>query len=139
MKKFVLPLIAALVCASQLSAQDSTSKADNKYQAKVQPAPQWPDATHATKRDGVFVSRQNVALLRIGMTKQQIYPLLDVPNFNEGFFGHHWNYLLNFETGTSGEIKQCQLQLHFNRHAEMDDILWREKSCAELASNHKKA
>ena len=101
--------------------------------AGVDPAIEFPNPRHATRKQGVFVRPQNVAMVTEGMTKGQIYTLLDVPHFNEGLFGvRRWNYILNFYTGSGHEYRTCQFQIRFDGKMRVAGRWWQDRECADL-------
>jgi OOP family OmpA-OmpF porin len=93
----------------------------------------FPEIAHATRPQGAFFPPQNIMLISDGMTKSQIYTLLNVPHFNEGMFGvHTWNYIFNFYTGMGREYQTCQYQIRFDKHSKVAGTWWRDQSCADL-------
>lgn len=101
--------------------------------AAVDPSIAFPDPAQATRKQGAFVRPKNVAMVTEGMTKGQIYALLDVPHFTEGLFGvRRWNYILNFYTGPAREFRSCQFQIHFDRKARVSGRWWHDQECADL-------
>lgn len=101
--------------------------------AAADPAIEFPNPKHATRPRGAFVRPQNVAMVTEGMTKGQIYTLLDVPHFSEGLFGvKRWNYILNFYTGSGAEYRSCQFQIRFDGKARVAGRWWQDQECANL-------
>ncbi len=74
-----------------------------------------------------------------GMTKEQIYQLVDVPHYNEGFGAiggiREWNYTFNFRE--NGEHKICQMKVLFtNKPFSKDNmtagsVFWNPAKCAK--------
>jgi OOP family OmpA-OmpF porin len=101
--------------------------------AGADPAIEFPNPKHATRPRGAFVRPRNVALVTEGMTKGQIYTLLDVPHFSEGLFAvKRWNYILNFYTGSGAEYRSCQFQIRFDGKMRVAGRWWRDQECADL-------
>ncbi|MDE8650208.1 outer membrane protein assembly factor BamE [Novosphingobium album (ex Liu et al. 2023)] len=96
----------------------------------------FPDPTHATRKAGAFVPPRNVAMVVAGLTKQQVYTLLDVPHFHEGLFGvRRWNYILNFYTGSGNDHRSCQYQIRFDAKARVEAAYFHDQSCADLLAS----
>jgi len=103
------------------------------YRPMVDDSIVFPAVDRASRKAGVFVAPRNIAMVTPGMTKQQIYPLLDVPHFHEGLFGvRRWNYILNFYTGNGDEFRGCQYQIQFDRNARVERTYFKEQECAGL-------
>lgn len=101
--------------------------------ATVDPAISFPDPARATRKKGAFIAPADLNLVGPGMTKGQLYTLLDVPHFHEGLFGsRRWNYILNFYSGTGRDYMQCQYQIQFDKHARVSGAYWRGQRCADL-------
>ncbi|WP_220805617.1 outer membrane protein assembly factor BamE [Achromobacter sp. UMC46] len=92
------------------------------------PAPEkaWP-------REGAYPNPDNLRMLKQGMTKDQLYGLLGMPHFNEGFFYvREWNYL--FQVSTSGtpsaNVGACQLKIKFDQDMRAASYQWKPENCA---------
>lgn len=131
-----IAVLALLASATPLLANPVGAPPVTADYFSVNPNVHWPDANSASPRNGTFVPRQNIVMVHAGMTKQQIYPLLNVPNFSEGFFVRHWNYLLNIKIGGQSDIKQCQIQINFDRHARVTAVVWQEQICLDNVREH---
>lgn len=93
----------------------------------------FPAIGKASRKEGVFVAPRNIAMVTPGMTKRQIYTLLDVPHFHEGLFGvRRWNYILNFYAGKGDEVRPCQYQIQFDRRARVERTYFKDRECAGL-------
>lgn len=93
-------------------------------------APRFPDVSHATRKEGSFVNSENLANLRPGLSKTQVYELIGAPHFHEGIFRvKEWNYVLNFRNGE--QVRACQFQIRFDDHMNVENIYWKDPSCAE--------
>lgn len=124
-------LVTALVLAGSVPV--SANEMLPSSRAGVDSAIAFPDAGRATRKQGVFVRPRDVLMVSEGMTKGQIYTLLDVPHFHEGLFAvRKWNYILNFYTGTGDAFVSCQYQLRFDGKARVSGRWWKDQSCADL-------
>lgn len=125
----ILGLAAVLLPLGVVQAEDRLPS----VRATVDPSRAFPDLDRATRKAGAFVAPANVLRVVPGLTKEQVYTLLDVPHFTEGLFGvKTWNYILNFYTGEDKASVRCQFQVHFGAHGLVDGVYWREQSCADL-------
>ncbi|EAN6152200.1 outer membrane protein assembly factor BamE [Salmonella enterica] len=87
----------------------------------------WPVPENVTfdDRQGTYPSPEAVALLRPGMTKDQIYALLGRPHFAEGVFRvREWDYLFHFRTGEEA-VTTCQFKVIFNSHFISQGNYWK--------------
>ena len=124
------------LAAAALSCSPAAVFADEglpSSHAMVDAAVVFPEVNQATRREGAFVSPHHVLMVTDGMTKKQIYTLLDLPHFTEGMFGvKRWNYILNFYTGQNSEYKSCQYQIQFDQKYRVSGTYWRDAECASL-------
>lgn len=116
---------AGLILA--LSAAQATEPA---FLPDIAPLSDFPDASRATRREGLFLPLEMPRLLTPGMTKRQAYALLGVPHFHEGLFGERrWDYILNFYTGSGTAYQICRLQLRWDRRMRLAGMAWSSEDC----------
>lgn len=118
MKKLLVVAVAALLAGcSNLSKVDNQGHTDN---------PVWPEVkdvtfNHDGTQKGSQVTEESLALIEVGMNKDQIYNLLGRPHFKEGLYGvREWDYLFNFKD------TQCQFKILFDKNMNVGQTLWRE-------------
>jgi OOP family OmpA-OmpF porin len=129
--KLTLTTFASMPIASGVLAGD----VEPAYRAAVNADLEWPKMDEATRKKGAFVPIANVVKIAPGMTKNQIYTLLDVPHFSEGLFGvKKWNYILNFYTGTGSEFVSCQYHIRYDRDYRVEATYWQSQQCADLVT-----
>lgn len=122
------PLVAAI--ALIVLPIESAKAADPVFLPDIAPSSAFPDPGHATRKEGLFALPATVRLLTPGMTKRQVYALLGVPHFHEGFFGERiWDYILNFYTGSGTTYRICRLQLRWDRTKRLEDMAWSAEDC----------
>lgn len=94
----------------------------------------FPDASHASMPEGIFVNIENLRKVAPGMTKTQLYNLLGTPHFNEGVFGvREWNYIFDFRKADgSNDYFRCQYQVEFDNHSHAENFYWKPESCKSL-------
>lgn len=86
---------------------------------------------------GSFPNWSNVALVDYGMSKDQLWTLLDRPHYKEGLFNvKKWNYVLNYRE--NGQVHQCQLQIHFDKNKQVEGLYWANPECQKYAQNANK-
>ena len=102
------------------------------YRPKIDSSIEFPAPEQAAQGAGVFVPARNVVMVTPGMTKSQIYTLLDIPHFHEGFNVRRWNYILNFYTGNGNDYRACQYQIRFAERGRVDQTYFRDSECAAL-------
>ncbi len=127
--------LSALIVATLLAPAGAAIAQERlpTTRAAVDPAIAFPEIKRATRPRGAFVRPRNVVMVTPGMTKGQLYTLLDVPHFSEGLFGvKRWNYIFNFYTGQNDEYRVCQYQVRFDRDYRVSGTWWRDAACAEL-------
>jgi outer membrane protein OmpA-like peptidoglycan-associated protein len=92
----------------------------------------FPDPSRAWLHNGTFVNVANLRQMRVGLSKNQVYALLEEPHFNEGVIAVHvWNYIFNF-TQPDGAVVQCQYQVQYDNHSLVKGMYWRDERCADL-------
>jgi len=92
----------------------------------------FPDPATATRKEGSFPNRENLAKVELGLTRNQMYDLLGPPHFHEGVFHVRvWNYLLNFRN--AGATVTCEYQVQFDDDNRVSRTRWKSSECEELA------
>lgn len=124
MKKVLVLGLAVLLagCSANLSKIDEQGHTDN---------PVWPEIKDATfnhdgTQKGSHVTEKNLALVDVGMNKDQIYNLLGRPHFKEGLYGvREWDYVFNFKD------TQCQFKILFDKNMNVGSTLWNPTNCVK--------
>ena len=83
----------------------------------------------ATQPEGIHANSENLSKIRPGLTKQQVYELLGVPHYREGFGAREWDYLLHL----SGTNLACQLKLIYDKDMNVGSIYSLPEGCAKIA------
>jgi outer membrane protein OmpA-like peptidoglycan-associated protein len=126
-------LIAAVLAMNSASAALAEPAAGlPAYRPKLDASIDFPAPERAARESGAFVPPHNVVMVTPGMTKPQIYTLLDVPHFHEGFNVNRWNYVLNFYTGNGDEYVACQYQIRFARGGRVEQTYFQDPECGRL-------
>lgn len=99
----VSSLLAAALLAGACSAYDNTSRkvadAITPYRINIV--------------QGNFVSREAVAQLREGMTRDQVRFLLGTPLLQDVFHGNRWDYYFSFRRGSTPVVQSRQFTVFF--------------------------
>nr|WP_144826860.1 outer membrane protein assembly factor BamE [Cupriavidus gilardii] len=120
---------AGLVLALALSGCGSLSRIDD---GGATASPVWPELKDSTTPDGIHPDPAKLAMVKAGMTKDQLYYLLGRPHFLEGFFlVREWDYLFHLPT-PSGDMA-CQYKILFDKDMLARQFHWREPACEAAA------
>ena len=117
--------LAALLAGGGCSWTTSRNVDDNGLPAEVV-FPSMSDeyqAKHATTPN-----RENLAKMRPGIGKDDVYYLLGVPHRNEAFAAREWDYIFKFPQ-PNGVEQYCQYKVVYDRHRFARNFYWRPDSC----------
>ncbi len=72
-------------------------------------------------RQGNFVTQEQVAQLKPGLTREQVRYVLGTPLLTDPFHGNRWDYVYRYDTG-KGVVQQRRLTVYFedNKLARVD-------------------
>ncbi|WP_061540144.1 outer membrane protein assembly factor BamE domain-containing protein [Collimonas fungivorans] len=124
-----LTFVAMLLggCATSHNAAENTTDASGDQQVK------FPARSTAWLKEGTFPNEENLRKIRTGMSKNQLYALIDKPHFSEGLFGpKQWNYIFNFRTGKGDEFITCQYRVDFDANSLTRAMYWDRPECANI-------
>lgn len=131
-KKFALPtmLVGLAVLAGCSTTHSKATSDNNGSSGEVS----FPDPSHATMPEGIFVNIEDLRKVAPGVTKGQLYNLLGTPHFSEGVFGvRKWNYIFDFrKSDGSGDYFSCQYQVEFDKSGHAKDFHWKPESCKSV-------
>lgn len=95
----------------------------------------FPVASESYLKDGAFIAPANIALVRNGLSKDQVRLQLGNPHFSEGLSGvSDWNYAFNFYTGKGSDYVTCQYQVQFGDDKKVSATYWQTPECAALVA-----
>ena len=101
----------------------------------------FPDPNKAWQKGGTIVNHQDIAKIRVGTTKDELYKLIGTPHFSEGFNAREWDYILKFYDANN-TVETCQYKIIFDDSYEgriRDDeffateFYWQPAYCAKYA------
>lgn len=120
-KKSLSALVAAFSCLFGLAACVGPST-DTSF-----PKPEL-----AATPDGIFPNLDNLRMVSLGMTKNQLYELVGPPHFHESVFHVRvWNYLFHFQAGE--QTVTCQYQIQFDDNSRVSQTRWNDQQCERFA------
>ncbi len=129
-------MIAATVLAcAGLAACGTPSSVTDKGKTDD---PVFPDADKVSFVTGSYPNVDNVktvqrSIVDNGMTRDQIYNMLDRPHFAEGFKVREWDYLFHFNT--SQGVVTCQFKVLFDKDRKARSYHWQPESCEDVLND----
>lgn len=72
---------------------------------------------------------QNIALLDVGLNKDQIRHILGNPHFKEGIFSKRWNYVVDI-LNENGVYQRCEVQFEFEKSIAQQ-MKWKDRICEQ--------
>src|SRR5690625_1749442 len=129
-KTFIAALVAGVVLAGcgTLSGPDAQGYTDN---------PVFPKLSENALAKGTYPNIDNVKLIETtlanedaGMSRDQIYHLLDEPHHSEGFQVREWDYVFHFHTNNG--VQTCQYKVLFDKNKLARNTYWQPESCRDL-------
>lgn len=115
----------SLAACGNLSKIDADGRTDNPIFPKAANAKHAADAQYK----GKWVQKEDVAMIKAGMDKQQVSDILGYPHFNEGLFDvREWDYVLNYRE--NGEVRTCQYKITFNSNMIVAQQYWKPEDCS---------
>lgn len=129
MMKIGLSLLAAALLAA--CATKSNVKPDGTTDEPVFPEPF--SVTFNNDR-GTFPTADELANVKAGMTKDELYKLIGRPHYDEGMFNvREWDYLFHFHTPGQGtnDVTTCQFKVIYDKDKFTRSFFWRAVDPAE--------
>ena len=123
MMKTVCSLMAVAVLAA--CATKSNVKPDGTTDEPVWPKPY--SVTFNNDR-GTFPTADELANVKAGLTKDELYKLLGRPHYDEGMFGvREWDYLFHFHTPGLGtdNVTTCQFKVIYDKNKFARSFFWK--------------
>lgn len=127
-------------CASKPSVNTDAVAATLNTNTTNNAGISFPEPSSAWLSEGDFVNVDNLRKVAPGLTKDQLYYLINRPHFSEGIFGvRTWNYLFNFRTGVNNEYVTCQYQVKFDSNVQIASTHWKDQECLRFLEAPKPA
>ncbi len=88
----------------------------------------WPAIKDATQPEGIFPNMENLHKIGPGLTKNDLYHLIERPHFSEMNGAREWNYIMKFRQ-EDRSIKVCQYKILFDKNKVARNFYWLPKDC----------
>ncbi len=88
----------------------------------------WPDINDSYTDGGIYPNLSNLNMVKKGMSRDNIYYLLDRPHFDEMNGADEWNYIFKFNE-LNGDVKTCQYKILFDENATAQSFFWKPENC----------
>ncbi|PIE42121.1 MAG: flagellar motor protein MotB [Gammaproteobacteria bacterium] len=88
----------------------------------------WPKMEDALIPEGIFPNLENLSKIGPGMTKKELYNLIERPHFSETHAAKEWNYIMKFRQADRS-VKICQYKVLFDRDRVAQSFYWLPEDC----------
>lgn len=130
-------LFGLVGCTSHVSpgALTASATADNLV---------YPEQSKTWQTAGVSVDPSDIAKIKVGTTKDEIYHLIGAPHYSEGFNAREWDYTLKFHD-QNHKVETCRYKILFNNYSgrllgdtmQVKETHWQPESCAMYAQHRR--
>lgn len=93
----------------------------------------FPATDEAWQQEGKFVNEDNLAKIRAGVNKDDLYQLIGPPHFSEGYKAREWDYIFKFYD-ENDNVKTCQYKVIFDKEYRGQEFYWLPADCAPNTS-----
>ena len=124
--KHALPaILAALLLAGCTSTVSKNVRADGSVGELV-----WPPQEKSWRKEPLRLPPPSIAAVQVGLERQNVFALLDVPHFSEIRGAREWDYLLQRPGYTPENRAVCHLKLIYGDDNRVAAIYWLPEDCA---------
>ena len=118
--------IALLVMTGCMGTQHLSKNITNEGNVKKADIV-FPDMNKAWQPDGLFPSNENLAKIKPGIDKDELYKLIGTPHFQEGFYAREWDYMMKFHTPNTPAmpVTVCQYKIIFDKDYKGQEFYWK--------------
>lgn len=92
----------------------------------------FPALDKAWQKDGQFPNTENLAKIRAGVSKDELYQLIGRPHFSEANRAREWDYIMKFYQADNS-VKICQYKVIFDDKFKGQEFYWLPADCAKYA------
>lgn len=92
----------------------------------------FPDIDKAWQKDGIYPNTENLAKIRKGISKSELYHLIGAPHFSELQKAREWDYIMKFHTPNHG-LQTCQYKIIFDKDYQGQEFYWQPAECEKYA------
>lgn len=88
----------------------------------------FPELDAAWTKEGHFPNSENLAKIRPGVAKTELYQLIGRPHFSEAQYAREWDYIMKFPM-PDDSVKICQYKVIFDKEYKGQEFYWLPADC----------
>lgn len=88
----------------------------------------FPALEKAWQKDGQFPNSENLAKIRAGVAKDELYQLIGRPHFSEANKAREWDYIMKFYRPDES-VQICQYKVIFDKDYKGQEFYWKPADC----------
>ena len=92
----------------------------------------FPEQNVAWQKDGKIINQNDIAKIKAGVNKDELYQLIGPPHFSEGHKAREWDYIFKFYDKNQ-KVETCQYKVIFDKNYKGQEFYWQPASCAKYA------
>ncbi|MDG6881517.1 Outer membrane protein II [Phocoenobacter uteri] len=116
--------LSVMACTNTLNSIDRDGVLENpKYEDLY-----WPAIDDATQPEGIFPNLESLDHIGPGVTKKDLYYMIERPHFSEMNGAREWNYIMKFRQADRS-VKICQYKVLFDKDEVAQNFYWLPKDC----------
>ncbi len=123
-------LLAVVMAVTACTSTISKINADGTPRGEVV----FPDLADATQPEGIFPNLENLAKIDPGMSKKDLYYLIERPHFHEINGAKEWDYIMKFRQADRS-VKTCQYKILFDKDNIARNFYWKPANCLDEKVN----
>lgn len=93
----------------------------------------FPKLDDAWQKAGQFPNSENLAKIKPGVSKDELYQLIGRPHFSEAQHAYEWDYIFKFYQPDES-VKICQYKVIFDKDFKGQQFYWLPEDCAAYAN-----
>lgn len=91
----------------------------------------FPDLSKAWQKQGQFPNSENLAKIRAGVSKDELYQLIGRPHFSEAQYAREWDYIMKFYRPDES-VQICQYKVIFDDKYRGQSFFWYPATCHQF-------
>lgn len=88
----------------------------------------FPALEKAWQKEGQFSNSENLAKIRAGVAKDELYQLIGRPHFSEANKAREWDYIMKFYRPDES-VQICQYKVIFDKDYKGQEFYWKPADC----------
>lgn len=88
----------------------------------------FPELEDAWTKEGHFPNSENIAKIKPGIAKTELYQLIGRPHFSEAQYAREWDYIMKFPM-PDDSLKICQYKVIFDKEYKGQEFYWLPADC----------